>query len=75
VVLDENGDLPKNACLTPAVMQFPKPIISKFGRRCGGIIFYIALAVYMFIGLAIVCDDYFVPALDRICDGECFDCV
>ena len=24
----------------------------------------------MFIGLAIVCDDYFVPALDRIADGK-----
>ena len=23
----------------------------------------------MFIGLAIVCDDYFVPALDRIAEG------
>ena len=27
----------------------------------------------MFIGLAIVCDDYFVPALDRIAEGKGFD--
>ena len=25
----------------------------------------------MFVGLAIVCDDYFVPALDRIAEGMC----
>ncbi len=39
-------------------------------RKYGGILFHIFLATYMFMGLAIVCDNYFVPALDRIADGE-----
>ena len=41
-------------------------------RRHGGVIVHILVAVYMFMGLAIVCDNYFVPALDRISDGMCF---
>ena len=39
-------------------------------RKRGGLAIHIFIAIYMFIGLAIVCDDYFVPALDRIADGK-----
>ncbi|CAB4060499.1 unnamed protein product [Lepeophtheirus salmonis] len=35
-------------------------------RIHGGIIFHILIALYMFIGLSIVCDDFFVPSLDKI---------
>ncbi len=42
--------------------------MGKSARRYGGLIVHILLATYMFMGLAIVCDDYFVPALDRIAD-------
>ena len=38
-------------------------------RKHGGLIIHILVAIYMFVGLAIVCDDYFVPALDRIAEG------
>lgn len=34
----------------------------------GGIIIHILVAVFTFLGLAIVCDDYFVSSLDRICE-------
>ena len=57
-------------CLKPAVTQFPTPIINKKGRQKGGVIIHILVATYMFIGLAIVCDDYFVPALTRVSDGK-----
>ena len=39
-------------------------------RKHGGVIIHILVATYMFVGLAIVCDDYFVPALDRIAEGK-----
>jgi len=35
--------------------------------RSGGVILNILLMLYMFAGLAIVCDDFFCPALDEIC--------
>ena len=33
-------------------------------------IIHILVATYMFVGLAIVCDDFFVPALTRVSDGR-----
>lgn len=49
--------------------QFPRPNMSQKTRQHGGIIVHIIVAIYMFIGLAIVCDEYFVASLDRICEG------
>lgn len=40
-----------------------------WGRRHGGIIIHIVVAIYTFIGLSIVCDEYFVASLDRLCEG------
>ena len=37
-------------------------------RQHGGVLLHVIIAVYMFIGLAIVCDEYFVPALERMSD-------
>lgn len=39
-------------------------------RRRGGVLFHIILCIYSFLGLAIVCDHYFVKSLDRICEGK-----
>ena len=61
-------------CIKPAIDQFPDPVIHQKGRRRGGVIIHIMVATYMFIGLAIVCDDYFVPALTRVSDGENITC-
>ncbi|GJQ80372.1 hypothetical protein Trydic_g12235 [Trypoxylus dichotomus] len=58
----------RNNCTPPAIEQFPKPLMGPEGRRHGGIIIHVLVAVYTFIGLAIVCDEYFVASLDRICE-------
>jgi hypothetical protein len=50
------------------ILQFPKPLIGPEQRKHGGIIVHIIVAVYTFLGLAIVCDEYFVASLDRICE-------
>ena len=39
-------------------------------RKHGGLIIHILVAMFTFIGLAIVCDEYFVSSLDRICEGK-----
>ena len=36
----------------------------------GGLIIHVLTAVYMFMGLAIVADDYFVPALDKLAESK-----
>lgn len=42
----------------------PNSIINLFP----GLILHVLVAVFTFLGLAIVCDDYFVASLDRICE-------
>lgn len=58
-------------CTPPAIEQFPRPLMGPSARKHGGLIIHIVVAVYAFIALAIVCDDYFVSSLDRICEGGC----
>ncbi|XP_040563494.1 probable sodium/potassium/calcium exchanger CG1090 [Lepeophtheirus salmonis] len=65
-VTDSNGNTKTEICIQPAIEQFPPPAIGYSGRIHGGIIFHILIALYMFIGLSIVCDDFFVPSLDKI---------
>ncbi|KAL1137920.1 hypothetical protein AAG570_009615, partial [Ranatra chinensis] len=52
----------------PAIEQFPRPLIGPVARRHGAVIVHVLICIYSFIGLAIVCDDYFVTTLDRICE-------
>ena len=47
---------------------FPTDLFSKEQLRRGWVALYIVGLVYMFVALAIVCDEFFVPALDVIID-------
>ncbi|XP_076046645.1 putative sodium/potassium/calcium exchanger CG1090 isoform X2 [Oratosquilla oratoria] len=55
-------------CTTPAIEQFPPPLMSANARKNGGLIVHIIISMYMFVAIAIVCDEYFVPSLEMICD-------
>lgn len=43
--------------------------MSKWLRKHGGLIIHVLVAVFTFFGLAIVCDEYFVASMDRLCEG------
>lgn len=58
----------KRNCTPAAIDQFPQPLLSRSFRQHGGLVLHILLAIFTFLGLAIVCDDYFVASLDRICE-------
>ncbi|XP_043479359.1 sodium/potassium/calcium exchanger Nckx30C isoform X4 [Leptopilina heterotoma] len=45
---------------------FPKDFFTLQERRRGAVIFHVVGVVYMFVALAIVCDEFFVPSLDVI---------
>ncbi|KAI1704358.1 sodium/calcium exchanger protein [Ditylenchus destructor] len=47
---------------------FPTDLFSLKQRQHGAIILHFAGLVYMFVALAIVCDEFFVPALDVIAE-------
>ena len=54
-------------CVRPDIEQFPRSLFGQKARRHGAVLMHFLVALYMFIGLAIVCDDYFVPSLQALC--------
>ncbi|XP_075781889.1 sodium/potassium/calcium exchanger 3 isoform X2 [Pelodiscus sinensis] len=75
-VTEENAtEIPEEAenryvknCTEPALHEFPSDIFSNEDRRHGAIVLHVLCAMYMFYALAIVCDDFFVPSLEKICE-------
>ncbi|GAB6018626.1 hypothetical protein CHUAL_000308 [Chamberlinius hualienensis] len=55
-------------CTPAAIEQFPRPIMSQTVRLRGGFLVHVFIALILFISLAFVCDDYFVPSLECICN-------
>ncbi|KAK6489886.1 sodium/potassium/calcium exchanger 3-like [Huso huso] len=46
--------------------EFPTDVFSIKQRKEGAVVLHVICAMYMFYALAIVCDDYFVPSLEKI---------
>ncbi|XP_034947098.1 sodium/potassium/calcium exchanger 3-like [Chelonus insularis] len=57
-----------NNCTPPAVKEFPSDGLTPEARRSGFIVVHIIFAIYLFLLLAIVCDDFFVPSITKICE-------
>ncbi|KAK1787843.1 hypothetical protein P4O66_016330, partial [Electrophorus voltai] len=55
--------------LSLAIHEFPEDIFTKEQRRKGAVLLHVLCAIYMFYALAIVCDDYFVPSLEKISEN------
>lgn len=47
---------------------FPTDLFTLEERKAGAVLFHVFGLFYMFIALAIVCDDYFVPSLELLRD-------
>lgn len=62
-----NHNKSKVLCYSPDIEQFPKGVFDQADRLKGAVIIHFLIALYMFVGLAIVCDEYFVPSLSSIC--------
>ncbi|KAH1013789.1 hypothetical protein HUJ04_002733 [Dendroctonus ponderosae] len=54
-------------CTPPAIDDFPSDQFTEVQRREGGILVHIFVSLYLFVALAVVCDNYFVPAVEKIC--------
>ncbi|XP_078516200.1 sodium/potassium/calcium exchanger 4-like [Lissotriton helveticus] len=64
----ENGSLESLNCTPAAINEFPTDIFTKEERKMGAVLLHISCALYMFYALAIVCDEYFVPSLVKMCE-------
>lgn len=51
---------------TNKTAQFPEDLFTLEQRKKGAVLFHVLGLVYMFVALAIVCDEFFVPSLDVI---------
>ncbi|XP_044061138.1 sodium/potassium/calcium exchanger 3-like isoform X3 [Siniperca chuatsi] len=54
---------------TSAVSDFPEDIFTQEQRRQGAVLLHALCAIYMFHALAIVCDVYFVPSLEKVSEN------
>ncbi|XP_076874127.1 sodium/potassium/calcium exchanger 4 [Brachyhypopomus gauderio] len=63
-----DNETEEKTCTEPAVHEFPDDLFSNSERKSGAVLFHIVAALYMFLALAIVCDDYFVTSLEKICE-------
>jgi hypothetical protein len=68
---NENSDIvemtSRRNCVAPDIEQFPHGFFNQQNRRHGAVLVHLFIVMYMFIGLALICDDYFVPSLECIC--------
>ncbi|GAA6228885.1 sodium/potassium/calcium exchanger 4 [Lates japonicus] len=55
-------------CSEPAIHEFPSDFFTNDERKSGAIMLHIVAALYMFLALAITCDEYFVTSLEKICE-------
>ncbi|CAG5008159.1 unnamed protein product [Parnassius apollo] len=55
-------------CTPPAILEFPSDGLTRAQRKSGLIIIHCVLAVYCFLLLGTVCEQYFVLAIEIICE-------
>ncbi|XP_030206565.1 sodium/potassium/calcium exchanger 3 isoform X2 [Gadus morhua] len=53
---------------TTALHEFPTDLFTHTERTEGAVALHVLCTIYMFCALALVCDDYFVPSLEKICE-------
>lgn len=63
---EDEAPVPLN-CTSPAIDDFPRDLFTDKQRQDGAVVLHALIALYLFAALAVVCDKYFVPAVERIC--------
>ena len=63
-----NTTLPDTNCTPPSILEFPNDPFTQNQRQHGAVVLNFLVAFYMFWAVAVVCDGYFVPSLEVICD-------
>lgn len=57
-------------CTPPAIEDFPHDLFDEKQRQEGAVVVHVLVSLYLFIALAVVCDKFFVPAVEKICHGK-----
>lgn len=48
--------------------DFPEDLFTSQQRMDGAIVFHILGAIYFFVLLAVICNDYFLPSVECVCE-------
>ncbi|KAF4531116.1 hypothetical protein B566_EDAN011141 [Ephemera danica] len=56
-------------CTPPAIDDFPRDLFTEQQRRDGAVVLHVCISLYLFCALAVVCEKYFVPAVEKICQA------
>ena len=64
---------PDKNCTQPAIDDFPRDLFTEAQRQSGAVVLHVIASLYLFVALAVVCDEYFVPAVEKICAGKSMD--
>ncbi|XP_061704115.1 sodium/potassium/calcium exchanger 3-like isoform X1 [Cydia pomonella] len=59
---------PQKNCTPAAILEFPPDGFTRPQRQHGFIVIHCVLAIYCFLLLGAVCEQYFVPAIEIICE-------
>ncbi|XP_014204897.1 sodium/potassium/calcium exchanger 3 isoform X1 [Copidosoma floridanum] len=54
-------------CTQPAIEDFPHDFFDEKQRQAGAVVIHVLISLYLFVALAVVCDKFFVPAVEKIC--------
>jgi hypothetical protein len=53
-------------CTQPAIEDFPHDLFNEKQRQAGAVVVHVLVSLYLFIALAVVCDKFFVPAVEKM---------
>ena len=70
--IEESEGAPILNCTPQGVNHFPEDLFTLEQRQQGAVVVHVVAALYIFAAIAIVCDDYFVPSLEALCEGFVF---
>ncbi len=59
---------PEFQCIPASINNYPRDPFTPEQRRYGFLLIHLFIALYMFLAVAIICDEYFVPSLEHICE-------
>mmetsp|Transcript_39788 Transcript_39788/g.65960 ORF Transcript_39788/g.65960 Transcript_39788/m.65960 type:complete len:539 (+) Transcript_39788:99-1715(+) len=63
---DYDLDVASHRRLSNSSSLLPPNVFSDEQMKHGAVLLFVFLLLYMFVGIAIICDDYFVPALEEV---------
>ncbi|KAK9518166.1 hypothetical protein VZT92_023479 [Zoarces viviparus] len=68
-LIQQEEDNKTDSISRSAISDFPGDIFTPEQRRQGAVLLHVLCAIYMFHALAIVCEFYFVPSLEKVSEN------